>query len=74
MIGRIMQDRLFDGRQFAFYEWETDVKEILGGVRKVIDQVAEEWSRDVKDECLKETGLAFGYSGTVLQNLAKAEA
>ena len=73
MIGRLMQDRLFDGRQFAFYEWESDVKELLDRVREVIDDVAASWSRDLKDECLKETGLAFGYSGTILQNLAKAE-
>lgn len=72
MIGRLMQDRLFDGRTFSFYEWETDVKQILNKVRAVIDEVAKSWSRDLKDDCLKETGLAFGYSGTVLENLAKA--
>lgn len=72
MIGRLMQDRLFGGRHFAFYEWDGDVKQILAKVRVVIDQVASKWSRDTKDTCLKETGLAFGYSGTVLQNLAKA--
>lgn len=72
MIGRLMQDRLFNGRSFAFYEWDTDVKSILSKVRVVIDDVAAEWSREVKDECLKETSLAFGFSGTVLQNLAKA--
>lgn len=74
MIGRLMQNRLFGGRQFAFYEWEKDVKEILGEVRGTIDEIAAVWPRDVKEECLKETGLAFGYSGTVLQNLAKAAA
>lgn len=73
MIGRLMQDRLFDGHQFAFYEWDRDVKEILNEVRELIDEVAAPWPRDLKDECLKETGLAFGYSGTILQNLAKAE-
>eukprot|EP00171_Calliarthron_tuberculosum_P013651 IDg13651t1 len=72
MIGRLMQQRLFDGREFSFYEWESDVKALLGPVRKSIDEVAAEWTREVKDVCLKETGLAFGYSGTVLQNLAKA--
>lgn len=72
MIGRLMQDRLFDGRSFAFYEWDTDVKTILNQVRPIIDEISKDWPRDVKDDCLKETGLAFGYSGTVLQNLAKA--
>lgn len=72
MIGRLMQDRLFGGRQFSFYEWDSDVKQTLGKVRIIIDQVAKDWPREIKEECLKETGLAFGYSGTVLQNLAKA--
>lgn len=72
MIGRLMQDRLFDGYKFKFYEWDGDVKEILNKVRVVIDETAAGWSRDIKDECLKETSLAFGYSGTVLQYLAKA--
>lgn len=72
MIGRLMQDRLFGGHEFQFYKWETDVKQILNKVRAIIDDVASSWSRDVKDDCLKETSLAFGYSGTVLQNLAKA--
>lgn len=72
MIGRLMQDRLFEGRKFAFYEWDSDVKEILNKVRTIIDDVAKDWPNDVKEECLKETSLAFGFSGTVLQNLAKA--
>lgn len=71
MIGRLMQQRLFDGRSFHFYEWQNDVKQLLAPVRVTIDEVAAKWSREVKDVCLKETGLAFGYSGTVLQNLAK---
>lgn len=71
MIGRLMQNRLFDGKNLSFYEWDGDVKEMLGPVRNNIDQIAAEWPRDVKDVCLKETGLAFGYSGTILQNLAK---
>jgi heme oxygenase (biliverdin-producing, ferredoxin) len=74
MIGRMMQDKLFDGRKFAFYEWDADVKQLLAPVRESIDAVASEWSRDVKDDCIKETGLAFGYSGTILENLAKAPA
>lgn len=72
MIGRLMQDRLFGGRMFNFYEWEGDVKKILGKVRVLIDDTAAGWNRQTKDECLRETGLAFGYSGTVLQHLAKA--
>lgn len=74
MIGRLMQDRLFGGKTFTFYEWEGDVKDHLNKVRVVIDEVAKDWPREVKEKCLKETSLAFGYSGTVLQNLAKASA
>jgi hypothetical protein len=76
MIGRLMQNKIFDGRQLEFYRWgeggEQDVKELLGPVRATIDEVAAGWSRELKDECIKETGLAFGFSGAILQNLAKA--
>lgn len=71
MIGRLMQERLFDNKQLEFYEWGTDNKLLLAPARAAIDDVAKDWSRQLKDICLKETGLAFGYSGTVLQNLAK---
>jgi len=59
-------------RELEFYRWDRDVKEILGEVRETIDEVAKEWPREEKDDCLKETQLAFSYSGTVLGNLAKA--
>ncbi|OSX76801.1 hypothetical protein BU14_0176s0043 [Porphyra umbilicalis] len=72
MIGRMMQNLLFEGRELAFYMWEEDVSDILNRVRGIIDEVAADWPRDVKDECLEETGLSFAYSGTVLSNLAKA--
>eukprot|EP00188_Purpureofilum_apyrenoidigerum_P001733 Plantae.Rhodophyta-Purpureofilum_apyrenoidigerum.ctg19822.p1 GENE.Plantae.Rhodophyta-Purpureofilum_apyrenoidigerum.ctg19822~~Plantae.Rhodophyta-Purpureofilum_apyrenoidigerum.ctg19822.p1 ORF type:complete len:254 (+),score=48.64 Plantae.Rhodophyta-Purpureofilum_apyrenoidigerum.ctg19822:78-839(+) len=72
MIGRMMSNMLFDGRELEFYHWDRDVKEILGEVRKIIDEVAKDWPREEKDDCLKETQLAFSYSGTVLGNLAKA--
>jgi len=71
MIGKMMTNLLFGGKEFEFYKWEKDVKEILGEVREKIDLVAKDWPREVKDECLNETGLAFGYSGTILRNLAK---
>lgn len=58
--------------EFDFYLWDRDVKEILSEVRVTIDDVAKDWPRDVKDDCLKETQLAFSYSGTVLGALAKA--
>mmetsp|Transcript_5035 Transcript_5035/g.10660 ORF Transcript_5035/g.10660 Transcript_5035/m.10660 type:complete len:280 (-) Transcript_5035:318-1157(-) len=71
MIGRMMSEMLFEGKELEFYRWDRDVKEILGEVRERIDAVAKPWPRDVKDECLNETSMAFAYSGTVLQNLAK---
>ncbi|KAK4532628.1 hypothetical protein CCYA_CCYA13G3485 [Cyanidiococcus yangmingshanensis] len=75
MIGRNMENLLFgngpDAKRFAFYEWDRDVKEILEEVRGRIDEVAKDWPREVKDVCLNETGLAFAYSGTILNNLAK---
>lgn len=74
MIGRMMSNLLFDGKTLRFYLWDRDVKEILDEVRGKIDVVAKDWPREVKDDCLEETSLAFAYSGTVLANLAKAPA
>lgn len=71
MIGRLMSKLLFDGHVFEFYKWEGDVKQILDVVRVKIDETAKDWPREVKDECLKETGLSFSYSGTILGHLAK---
>jgi heme oxygenase len=71
MIGRLMSKLLFDGHVFEFYKWERDVKEILDQVRVKIDETAKDWPREVKDDCLKETGLSFSYSGTILGHLAK---
>eukprot|EP00168_Porphyra_purpurea_P018428 TRINITY_DN685_c0_g1_i9.p2 TRINITY_DN685_c0_g1~~TRINITY_DN685_c0_g1_i9.p2 ORF type:complete len:203 (-),score=94.04 TRINITY_DN685_c0_g1_i9:168-776(-) len=35
MIGRMMQNLLFEGRELAFYMWEEDVSDILNRVRGV---------------------------------------
>lgn len=72
MIGKLMQDRLFDGRSFEFYEWQSDVKQLLQNVRETVNDISKDWPRHIKDECLGETSIAFGYSGTVLQNLVKS--
>lgn len=67
MIGRMMVAKVLDGREMAFYQWESDVKELLVPVRETIDQVAAEWPRDLKDDCLKETSLVrFPHPGLLL--------
>jgi hypothetical protein len=50
---------LLDGKQLQFYEYAGDVNELLDGVRGSLNSLAEGWSRDQKDVCLKETLDAF---------------
>lgn len=40
-------------------QWEGDVKEKLDAVRKQLDAMAAQWSRQEKDECVQETKATF---------------
>ena len=60
---------LFGSHEFEFYTYETDMKQLLDGVREKINEVAESWSREEKDLCLEETEKSFAYSGSILRNI-----
>merc|ERR1719198_2681123 len=69
MIGKMMSDKLLDSKTLNFYKWEAgDVKaELLPALRKKIDAMANEWSREEKDMCLDETSKSFKYGGSLLK-------
>eukprot|EP00898_Chlorokybus_atmophyticus_P008085 jgi/Chlat1/8278/Chrsp78S07702 len=69
MIGAKVSEMLFKGREFNFYKWEGDLKELLNSVRDNINEVAEGWSREEKDVCLQETEKSFSYSGGILRQI-----
>ena len=49
-------------------------KELLPGLRKEIDNLANTWSREQKDKCLAETANSFRYGGALLQHISMPDA
>jgi hypothetical protein len=50
---------LLGGKALAFYEYEGDVNSLLDGVRASLNELAQGWSSEQKERCLKETADAF---------------
>jgi heme oxygenase len=71
MIGKMMADKLLDGRTLNFYQWERgDPKEeLLPRLRDQIDRMASGWTREQKDACLAETAASFKGGGSLLKYL-----
>lgn len=72
-IGRMMADKLLDGRTLHFYQWSAgDVdSELLPSLRCKIDTMAASWTREEKDACLRETQDCFKYSGGLLDHIRR---
>ena len=75
MIGKMMSDKLLDGRTLEFYQWERgDPKEeLLPKLREQIDNMAGTWSREQKDACLAETAASFKGGGSLLRYLREPQ-
>lgn len=50
---------LLGGKELAFYEYKDDVNTLLDNVRSNLNTLAEGWSKEQKEHCLKETADAF---------------
>jgi len=74
MIGKMIADRLFQGEILEFYKYDGDPKELLGAIRKEIDNLALNWSAEEKEACISETKNAFSNSGALLSNLQTTSA
>jgi hypothetical protein len=46
------------------------VNELLEGVRRSINVMAEGWSEPAKEHCLAETADSFKYSGVIMKCIA----
>jgi len=74
MIGKMMSDKLLDGRTLEFYQWSGDPKEeLLPGLRGEIDATVAKWTREQKDACLAETANSFKYGGSMLKYLREPQ-
>ena len=74
MIGAQVSKMALDMWMGDFYKWDGEVSQIVEGVRGKINGVADEWSREDKDACLRETARTFKYSGGLLKELAGGNA
>lgn len=54
---------LLNGKELKFYQYDGDVNQLLDNVRANLNDLAESWTREQKDHCLKETADAFKVSG-----------
>lgn len=70
MIGKKVSDMILDGHNLNFYQWEGSLEDHMAGVKKSLNDVAETWSAEEKERCLKETELSFKYSGALLRYVA----
>jgi len=71
MIGKMMSEKLLDGRTLEFYQWggAEPKEELLPTLRAKIDAKAAEWTREQKDACLAETAASFKGGGGLLTYL-----
>ncbi|CAM6082795.1 unnamed protein product [Calypogeia fissa] len=66
-IGQKVADVVIDGKVLEFYKWDGDLQTLLANVKEKLNKVAQEWTREQKDHCLKETEMSFKYSGELLR-------
>ncbi|XP_024393106.1 heme oxygenase 1, chloroplastic [Physcomitrium patens] len=72
-IGKKVAEMILDGRELEFYKWDGELSQLLGAVKENLNKVAEEWTRDEKNNCLKETENSFKYSGKILRLIASPQ-
>lgn len=67
MIGSKISQMILDNKNLQFYEYNGDMNELLDGVRRSINEMAETWSPEQKEHCLDATESSFKYSGAIMQ-------
>ena len=72
MIGRKVSELILDGKELEFYEWKKNggLEASLTRVRNLLNETAEQWTREEKYRCLEETGKSFQLSGQLLRLIA----
>lgn len=65
MIGKQMSKMLLDGETLEFYKWGEDVNELKARVKGEIENLAKEWNREERDNCINATAGAFKGGGAI---------
>lgn len=73
MIGSKVSSEILGGKEFAFYEYDGDVAQLLDAVRASINALAEGWDDAQKARCLEETASSFKWSGQLLRLITETE-
>ncbi|KAG1672855.1 hypothetical protein FOA52_004659 [Chlamydomonas sp. UWO 241] len=73
MIGNKVAEMLLDGEQINFYKYEGEVQELLDGVRRNINSLAETWTPEQQAHCLEETTESFKMAGQIMQCITAEE-
>lgn len=65
MIGKQMSKLLLDGETLEFYKWGENVNELKPRVKTQIEELAKQWSREERDQCINATAGAFKGGGAI---------
>lgn len=65
MIGKRMSELLLEGETLEFYRWGENVNELKSRVKNQIEVLAQEWSREERDNCIHATAGAFRGGGAL---------
>mmetsp|Transcript_16216 Transcript_16216/g.35047 ORF Transcript_16216/g.35047 Transcript_16216/m.35047 type:complete len:283 (+) Transcript_16216:229-1077(+) len=65
MIGKSMSKLLLDGETLEFYKWGENVNELKPRVKNQIEELAKQWSREERDNCIGATAGAFRGGGSI---------
>ncbi|KAJ0606848.1 putative Heme oxygenase (biliverdin-producing) [Helianthus annuus] len=67
VIARKVSEKLLEGKELTICKWPGDHEELLKGMRDKLNALAQHWSRDEKNKCLKETSKCFMYMETIIR-------
>ncbi|WJX09419.1 inactive heme oxygenase 2 [Trifolium repens] len=67
VIVKQVSEKLLEGKELEFCKWEGDVQEMLKDVREKLNVLAEHWSREEKNKCLRETKKSFTFMGHIVR-------
>ncbi|GAB4832865.1 Heme oxygenase 1 [Ancistrocladus abbreviatus] len=67
IIGRKVAEKILNEKELEFYKWDDDLSQLLQNVKEKLNKVAESWTREEKNHCLKESEKSFKFSGNILR-------
>lgn len=67
VIGKKVCEKLLEGKELDFYNWDGNAEELLKDVRENLNKLGEHWSRDERNRCLKEAAKSFRFSGQIVR-------